>query len=241
MALFDPLRNGSAALLDVLLPQCCALCDASTGSAAPLCVPCQQSLPAMPLSTCPRCADFSAAGVLCGRCLSDPPSFDGVISPFLYAEPMDRLIQGLKYQHQLHLARWLGKQILAALQARVALAGAFHAVLPLPLHPARMKGRGFNQAMEVARPIAGVLNLPQHGLTVSRCRDTAPQASLPRQARQDNMRGAFECNADYSGKTLLVIDDVLTTGSSAGELARVLKLHGARQVFIGIAARTHHH
>jgi ComF family protein len=240
MALFNHLRHGGASLLEALLPQCCTLCNAGTGSAAPLCAPCQRSLPAMPAVTCPRCADFSTADVLCGRCLSDLPSFDGVISPFLYAEPMDRLIQGLKYQHQLQLARWLGDQMLAALQARSGLP-EFDAVLPLPLHPIRMKRRGFNQAMELARPIAAALKTPLHALTASRCHDTAPQASLPRQERQRNIRGAFECSEDYSGKTLLVIDDVLTTGSSASELARVLKLHGARQVFIATAARTHHH
>lgn len=195
----------------------------------------------MPAHACPQCADFSAAGVLCGRCISEPPAFDQVISPFLYAEPMNQLIHGLKYQHQLRLSRWLGSQLLLALQLQKAPGHKPDAILPLPLHPARMKSRGFNQAMEIARPIARALHAPLHPLAVCRIRDTEPQATLPREERQRNIRGAFECREDYSGKTVLVIDDVLTTGSSANELARVLKLHGARQVIVGVAARTHHH
>jgi ComF family protein len=227
-------------LIKTLLPQSCALCRQSSGGDAPLCAACRQRLPGLPPQHCPQCADFSAAGVICGRCQSDSPAFDGVICPWLYAEPVDQLVQALKYRHQLHLATWFGQQLLATLAARTPALGSIDAILPLPLHPARMKTRGFNQSLEFARPIARGLDKPLLRFAASRVRDTAPQAGLPRDERQRNMQGAFECHTDLSGQTILVVDDVLTTGSSAHELARILKIHGAREVWVGAAARTQH-
>lgn len=227
-------------LIKALLPQRCALCQKNTGRDAPLCDPCRQRLPELPQQRCPRCADFSAAGAICGRCQITPPAFDGVISPWLYAEPVDQLIQALKYRHQLHLAAWFGQQLLATLSARPAAIARFDAIVPLPLHAARMKTRGFNQSLEIARPIARGLGTPLLRFAASRVRDTAPQAGLPREERQRNMEGAFECHADLAGQAILVIDDVLTTGTSAHELARILKIHGAREVWVAAAARTLH-
>jgi len=170
-----------------------------------------------------------------------PPAFDTVIAPFLYADPIDRLVQSLKYGHQLWLAGWFGERIAMRLTASTEPVGRFDAIVPLPLHPARMRSRGFNQAMEIVRPIARRLKLPIINEAAFRIRDTLPQADLSRDERHQNIRNAFECRADFGGKSLLVIDDVLTTGSSASELSRVLKLHGAKQVFVAVAARTHHH
>ena len=231
-------RNCCSTLINAVLPQRCALCRAATGCAAPICAQCENLLPRLPTQRCPRCADFSAANAICGHCLRTPPAFDAVLSPFLYAEPVDTLIHRLKYQHQLRLAAWLGERL------AVSIAGApaaidVDAIIPLPLHPERMKTRGFNQAIEISRPVAARLQKPVLRSAAFRIRDTAPQASLKRIDRQRNIDGAFECHVDLSGKSILIIDDVLTTGSSANELARVLKLHGARRVLIGVAARTH--
>lgn len=227
-------------LADTLLPQRCALCHRKTGSAAAVCPSCDAGLPRPPLDCCPCCADFSAAGVTCGRCLTAPPAFDRVIGAFLYAEPVDRLIQSLKYGHQLYLAHWFGTRLLAALHLEQPLLHTIDAVIALPLHPARLKKRGFNQAVEIARPVARALHRPLHLFAATRVRDTAPQAGLPRAERQRNMSDAFECGIDVTGQTLLLIDDVLTTGSSAHELARILKMHGASRVIVAVAARTHH-
>lgn len=230
----------TAQLVDALLPQRCALCSqSSAGGGAAVCGDCQRALPRLPASCCPRCADFSAAGLLCGRCLTSPPAFDRVLSPFVYAEPVDVLIQALKYRHRLHLARWFGRQLAATLAADPA-GERFDAILPLPLHPARLKHRGFNQAIEIARPLARSLGRPLSRRAAVRVRDTAPQAALPREDRRRNLVGAFECVADFKDQAILVVDDVLTTGSSADELARVLKLHGARRVVVAAAARTLH-
>lgn len=227
-------------LINALLPQSCALCQQATGGNSPLCDRCLPDLPLLPSQHCPQCADFSAASAICGRCLKTAPAFDQVFSPFLYAEPVDQLIQALKYQHHLHLAAWFGNRLATTLERSTAELDRIDAVLPLPLHPARLRSRGFNQALEIARPVARRLGKPLLPSAALRSRDTAPQASLPRDDRQANIRGAFECQSELPGQTVLLIDDVLTTGSSADELARVLKIHGAARVIVGVVARTHH-
>lgn len=228
------------ALIDALLPQQCALCAAGTGSDAPVCPACVAKLPTLPEPSCPQCADFSAAAILCGQCISTPPAFDAVISPYLYAEPMDQLIHQFKYQHQLRLASWFGQELYRAIEKRAQAMTEFDCIVPLALHPARMKTRGFNQAHEIARAVARQSALPLRPHALLRTRDTAQQASLSREDRRRNMSGAFECREDFAGKTVLLLDDVLTTGSSAGEVARVLKLHGATRVVVAVVARTQH-
>lgn len=237
-------RHHCSTLINLLLPQRCALCSNTTNTSAAICPTCTSRLPDLPSACCPGCADYSPAGTLCGHCLTSPCAFDGVTAPFLYADPVDHLIQALKYGHQLRLANWLGEHVGESLAATTTQNDRFDALVPLPLHPARMRARGFNQAMEIARPIARRLGLPILGNLAFRIRNTLPQAELARDQRQHNLRNAFECRCapdDLSGKSLLIIDDVLTTGSSANELARVLKLHGAARVLVAVAARTHHH
>lgn len=229
--------NCCSRLVDLLLPQRCALCSQSGGAAA-VCAACAAGLPSLPGACCPRCADFCAGGGLCGHCLTSPPAFDRVLSPFLYAEPVDALVQGLKYGHQLHLATWLGGALAATVQTADPAPPGVDLIVPMPLHPARMKRRGFNQALEIARPLARRLGVPLAPTAARRVRDTAPQAGLPRDERQRNLRDAFECATDFQDRSILVVDDVMTTGASVGELARVLKLHGASQVVVAVAART---
>ena len=233
-------RKTCLRLVDVLLPQRCELCQQATDSAAPVCARCHAGMQPVPSQCCPSCADFSAAGARCGRCLKSPPSFDHVISPYLYADTASTLIQGLKYHQHLRLARWMGQQIALELAKSPSILTSLDGIIPLPLHPIRMKQRGFNQALEIARPIAQTIEQPLMTTIATRIRDTVPQVSLPREDRQRNIRDAFECTADLSGMNLLVVDDVLTTGSSANELSRVLKLHGAASITVAAFARTHH-
>jgi len=111
-------------------------------------------------------------------------------------------------------------------------------MIPLPLSAQRMKERGFNQAQEIARPLARQYGVPLLAESCVRVRDSAPQASLPWKERQANIRHAFECRIDLTGKRVAVIDDVMTTGATLNEFARVLKLHGAVWVENWVAART---
>jgi ComF family protein len=134
---------------------------------------------------------------------------------------VEHIVQGLKYRHRLPLAGWLAE----ALARRLDATGV-DCIIPLPLSAQRMKERGFNQAQEIARPLARHRPAAPRGGLPARA-DSAPQASLPWKERQANIRQAFECRVDLAGKTIAVVDDVMTTGATLNEFARMLKLHGA--------------
>jgi ComF family protein len=215
-----------------LLPQDCTICGQGSGNRL-VCAACEADLPHLVGPLCPVCALPTADGTICGACQSVPPHFDASFAAFRYAFPVEHVVQGLKYRHRLPLAGWLAD----ALVRRIGLAGV-DCILPLPLSAQRMQERGFNQAQEIARPLARRLGLPLVSDTCARVLDTAPQASLPWKERQANIRNAFECRIDLSGKTIAVVDDVMTTGATLNEFARMLKLHGAARVENWVAVRT---
>ena len=217
--------------IDTLLTQDCLLCGQS-GSDALLCRSCAETLPRLPEPACPRCALPVPEESLCGRCLSHPPHYDATRAVFRYDFPLDRLVQSLKYAHRLALAPYLG-QFLAQ---RIAGTAA-DLIVPLPLHPERLRQRGFNQALELARPVGSALNLPIDANVCARIRHTPPQARPPWREREKNIRGAFHCTADLTGKRIILVDDVMTTGASLNECARTLKLHGAQEVILLTLAR----
>lgn len=222
---FRPLRR-----LRALLEQDCILCAAPSGD-APFCAGCALDLP--PLGeACPRCAGPGPGGAVCGRCLADPPSFDATVALWRYGFPVDRLVLALKYGGRLPLARAFG----AALAARVA-GRQVDAVVPMPLAPPRLRERGFNQAMEIARALARETGATVASDRVVRVRDTPPQADLPRDARVANVRGAFACAGAVAGESLALLDDVMTTGASLEELAATLKRAGAARVECWVVAR----
>ncbi|WP_332669825.1 ComF family protein [Aromatoleum sp.] len=224
------LRRGLPAVANFLLPQDCFVCGDECGP-DPLCVACRAMLPRQPAG-CPVCAVPTTEGVTCGRCLRDPPAFDATHAAFAYAFPLDRIVQALKYRHRLALAGFLADGLLPFVPSEKAV------LLPMPLHVRRLRERGFNQAVEVARPLARATGLPLELGAVGRVLNTAPQASLPWKARRVNMRGAFRCDAVFTGKTVIVVDDVMTTGATLDELARTLKRHGAARVENLVVART---
>ncbi len=215
-----------------LLPQDCFVCGQESGG-RPVCAACETDLPHLAGPLCPVCALPAPDGLRCGACQNSPPAFDATTAAFRYAFPVEHIVQGLKYRHRLPLAGWLG----GALAARIRPTGV-HCIMPLPLSPQRMKERGFNQAQEIARPLARQFGLPFVPDACLRVFDSAPQASLPWKERQANIRNAFDCRIDLSGKTIAVVDDVMTTGATLNEFARVLKRHGAARVENWVAART---
>jgi len=217
--------------LTTLLPQDCLLCGTESGDAL-LCPGCTADLPHLPKETCPVCAELSPGGALCGACLSAPPQFDATVAAFRYGFPADRLVQALKYQRRLATADFFAQAMLAGPRP------AGDMIVPLPLFRARLAERGFNQSVEIARRLARALELPLELDGCLRSRDTAPQASLPWKARRKNIRHAFECAIDLTGRSVIVVDDVMTTGATLDEFARTLKAHGAARVTNWIAVRT---
>ena len=215
-----------------LLPQDCFVCGQASGDRL-VCAACEAGLPYLEGPSCPLCALPMADGSACGACQNSPPDFDATAAVFRYAFPVEHIVQGLKYRHRLPLAGWLADALARRLDAT-----DIDCIIPLPLSAQRMKERGFNQAQELARPLARRFGLPLVSEACLRVVHSAPQASLPWKERQANIRHAFECRADLAGKTIAVVDDVMTTGATLNEFARVLKRHGAVRVENWVAART---
>lgn len=213
-----------------LWTQDCLLCGAPSAE-RPLCPACEDDLPRLSRH-CPRCALPTIGGEICGRCLRKAPFFDTADAVFTYSFPIDKLVQSFKYGQRLLLGEYFGHAL-----AELATNLAFDRIIPLPLHPSRLRQRGFNQALELARPISRLSATIIDTDSCRRCRATAAQAELPWRARAANVRGAFDCRADLNGQRLLLVDDVLTTGASLNELARVVKLHGASAVSVLVLAR----
>jgi ComF family protein len=220
------------AVADLLAPQDCFVCGAVAGGDS-VCPACRAELPLHAGPGCPVCALPTPGGELCGHCLRSPPAFDATRALFSYAFPVDRMVQALKYHHRLAVARFFADSLRALPPpARVDL------LLPMPLHVQRLRGRGFNQAVEIARPLARAWRVPLALAAVRRTRDVPAQAGLDRAARIANLRGAFCCDLPLEGRHVVVVDDVMTTGASLNELARTLKRHGAARVENLVVART---
>lgn len=215
-----------------LLPQDCFVCGAASGDSL-LCAECAGALPRLAAQRCPVCALPTPGGSLCGACLKAPPHFDATVALFEYAFPVEQLIQALKYHGRLALAPFLAGHLAEALTDVPA-----DCLVPLPLHPRRLAERGFNQAAELARPAARKLGLPLLLQEVVREADNSPQAGLPWSQRRRNVRHAFRCTVDLTGKSVVVVDDVMTTGATLDEFARTLKKHGAARITNCVVART---
>ena len=219
-------------LLDTLLPRCCVLCGEAAGAEA-LCASCTARLPLPPTCCCPQCGIATLEEGICAQCRAAPPAFDATWAAFSYGFPLDRLIQALKYGGHLAVAPFLA--------ARLAALGPFPAtvLLPVPLHPQRLHERGFNQSVELARPLANAWHLPLSLDAVKRVRhQQAAQAGLRRAQRLRNLRGAFVVCQRLDGAHVLVVDDVMTTGTTLDVLARCLKAAGAVRVSNLVVART---
>jgi ComF family protein len=217
--------------LTIFLPQDCLLCGGISGGDL-LCAGCRDDLPELPAGTCPVCGEASPRGTTCGSCLTQPPNFDATIAALRYSFPADHLIKSLKYGRRTATADFFARAMLSGRQPEGDV------IVPLPLHPQRLTERGFNQSVEIARPLARALRLPLELDGCIRSRNTTPQAMLPWKERRKNIRHAFECRIDLSGKSVIVVDDVMTTGATLDEFARTLKAHGAERVTNWVAVRT---
>jgi len=220
-----------------LFPSRCLLCGAPGDGRLDLCAGCREDLPVND-TACRHCAlPLGVAGV-CGRCQNRPPAFDWVIAPYLYRPPLDQLLTGLKFHGRLSHAPLLGQLLAGAVRTR--LLPRPQLLLPVPMHARRLRERGFNQALEIARPVARHLEIPLRWDLLRRRRATPPQSGLDEAARRRNLRDAFEWTdpgpMPYRHVTLL--DDVMTTGTTVDTLARLLKSHGVATVSVWTCART---
>lgn len=239
MPAIRPLRGLRDAAAARRWPSLCAACRG--WGLGRVCTDCRTRFaPVVP--RCRRCALQVPASVeICGDCIAAPPPFDAAFARLHYAYPWDRLIPAFKFQASLDLAPVFAQAIVEACADRAADAGE-PLILPVPLSESRLRERGFNQAWELARRLAPRLGGCAEPELLLRLRDTPHQLALPPSERAGNMRGAFAVEprrrAEIAGRTLAVVDDVMTTGSTAAEIARTLRQAGAARIEIWAVART---
>lgn len=213
--------------------QPCVLCGAMSHHGL-WCAPCQADLPYLDAGHCPVCALPSAQGEVCGQCLKKPPPFSQTTAVFGYHYPINKLIQMMKYGEQLPLAHAFSLQ----LARKIDLNALPDYVIAMPLHPTRLRERGFNQSLLIAQTVAHQHRLKLLPHACQRIRATEPQTSLPKDQRAKNMRGAFQCSVDLTGKHIALVDDVLTTGASLSALAAAVQACGAAKIENWVVART---
>ena len=218
----------------ILFPPACLLCDAPGDGGDDLCAGCRAELP-WNRAACERCAAPLPQPGLCGACLKHPPPFDAAFAPLLYRAPVDWLLQRFKFNGRLPPGRLCGGLLAAALLPRATPLPQL--IIPVPLHPSRLRRRGFNQALELARPVAAGLGVALAPQLCRRLRATETQSLLAARERRRNVRGAFELTAPLEVRHVAILDDVIATGSTVGELARVLRRAGAERIEVWAVAR----
>lgn len=230
--------------IPLAIPSSCALCGISGDDA--LCNDCNTRFFSRHACRCQQCAlpmpdDTYDATPQCGKCLQQARAFDATIVASDYAAPTDHLVLALKFGNRLALAPLFARLMQEALQ-REPPESLPDVLTVVPLGDTRLAERGFNQALEIARPLAQSLAIPLAPRLLARTRDTLMQAQLHPDERHRNVRHAFALQADMvgqlQGRHVGVIDDVMTTGETLNEIATVLKHHGAVRVTNLVFART---
>jgi len=221
--------------LQSLVPQYCPLCGSRCYFSEILCTACVVNLPQKE-SICPQCGIAIETDSLCGACQSNPPMFSRTFFAFDYGPPINRLIQQFKYSNRLDLGRDLG--ITMASQLEPMVTALPDSLIPVPLHRSKLRQRGYNQALELARWLSRHFGIPVDSSSISRNLKTPAQTGLPYKQRRNNIVNAFNVKPQYVlGKHIALIDDVMTTGSTANELSRILRKSGATQVDVWVFAR----
>lgn len=219
----------------IRLPSICVLCNQFHSTISAVCMPCIALMPQLGF-TCTHCAYplFDADYLVCGQCIKNTPHFDRTLCAYAFEEPLRSLIHQFKYQQKLYLASFLSQLIINAWEE-----GSIkpQCLIPMPMHPKKLKIRGFNQTVLLAQTLAKRLQIPMDLSCCKKVVNTMPQAQLDGEARPQNIKGAFQVSA-MPYQHVALIDDLLTTGSTANELAVSIKKTGVEQVDLWCCART---
>lgn len=222
---------------DYLLPPTCLLCGNRGEDGHDICLPCRQQLPRNS-QCCRQCAQrletATPIALLCGKCLSHRPAYDETHAPFVYDDTLRYLITGLKFGSAYKNARLLGHLLAGHLQKNAEKPDL---LLPVPLHKSRYRQRGFNQAIEIARTVAKDLDIPLDLTSCQRRHNTPPQSRLNAKQRRKNLQQAFVVAKPLAVGHVAILDDVMTTGTTVHELAKVLKKAGVERVDVWVCAR----
>ena len=221
-----------------LYPPTCLLCGAQGRQERDLCHECAQDLPHNP-HACKHCAlplPSGSAVAVCGFCQKRPPGFDRAFAPFRYQNPVDHLLGRFKYQGSLSHGRLLGDLFLQQLIASDAPLP--EVIIPAPMHASRLRERGLNQTAELARHLSRSLNIPWRHDVLLKQRHTDTQRGLTRRQRRQNIKGSFVCEGPLPWRHVALLDDVITTGTTAEEMARSLRRAGIEEISLWAVART---
>ena len=229
------IANVARSITNWLLPRRCLLCGLPA-SASHLCMACELDLPRVDMA-CPQCAVPVATPGLCAACLQHPPPYAATYAPLVYTGAVRYLLTQFKYHQRLSCGVPLAQALLHAVRVRdTALP---QALIPVPIHAKRLAERGFNQSLELARPLGQALGIAVMHDGVRRIRATVPQNQLAGDERVANVRGVFALGGGVVlPKHVAIVDDVLTTGATVRELTKVLRKQGCEQVEVWCAAKT---
>lgn len=224
-----------SSFLDLILPLRCPFCDSICKE--PICPRCADAVRFISTPFCAVCGiPFKSDAVknhTCGECLKKRRYFSWARGILVYNDASAKAIHGFKYNKDTSYSRSLGSMI----SSYPDLQG-FDVIIPVPLHIKRLRERGFNQSLLLARAVGRKNNIPVNPFGLKRIRWTEPQVNLSGKERKINVKGAFEFHGDVKGKTVLLIDDVYTTGATVAECSKVLKKGGAKGVCVLTLART---
>jgi ComF family protein len=222
---------------DYLLPPSCILCGNSGFDSQDICPACYTDIKRN-INCCLHCAEiFESAHSpvqICGRCIRNIPAFDATYAPYIFQDIIRYLITTLKFSQQFKNARLLGYLLASQL---TSISEMPEIIIPVPLHKQRYQERGFNQSVEIAKTVAQILNIPIDTKSCIRTRNTPHQIDLPAKQRHKNIKNAFTVSQPIHQQHIAILDDVMTTGSTANELAKVLKKAGVAKVDIWVCAR----
>lgn len=219
--------------LTLLLPEYCPSCGKASGQAG-FCQACSASL-ARHDRQCRRCGVPFTGNAVCGPCQRFPSPIDETIAPFKYTAPVSDAIHRLKYHRQLACGRDLGYLLAGELRWRISALP--DVLVPVPLHWRRRFERGFNQSLEIAEPISTQLGVPIQSDLVRRRTHTSPQVGKMPAQRRRNMRRVFHVPDGKPPAHVAILDDVITSGATASELALCLRRAGTERVSVWAVTR----
>jgi ComF family protein len=233
------LRRIGQGITHIFFPYYCIICNDKANRELDLCIECEKRLPWLK-NTCTYCAAFLISNQsICGACLKKPLPFHKLYVPFSYTEIIKKLIIGLKFQKKLVYAPILGTLLAEKINAQYQNEKLPDMLIPVPLHKKRLYERGFNQAIEIARPISKKLNIP---IEYKRCRrvvNTVAQSNLPASQRSSNVKNAFVAHKQLAYRHIALLDDVITTGHTLTEISRALYDVGVKKIDVWCCARTY--
>ena len=225
------LSRAIGAALDLLFPPSCAVCHSEGSFLHDGCV---AALPRLEQPYCGLCAGPGGAS-RCTWCVAAPPAYDGIRAPLLMEGAVRDMVYGLKYRNLRASAPELARLMAAHLESATLAADL---LIPVPLHRRRERERGYNQSRLLARELSVLTGIPVSERALRRTRDTPPQVAMSgHEERRRNMEGAFECAESVAGQSVLLVDDVVTTGSTMSACAGPLKAAGASSVWGLVLAR----